>query len=96
MASLAGEATAGSRVRPLLGQPTSAMMICLSGKGLFEQGDLVVDIVDGGFADDALPVGQHVDGEEVDVLDQFRMSSQTCQGSAVLTGCLTASRTRSR
>jgi hypothetical protein len=31
----------------------------------------------------------------VDVLDQLRVLSQTCHGSAVLTGCSTASRTRS-
>ena len=52
----------------------------LAGEGLFQQGDLVVDVADGGLGGDALPVGQHVHGEVVHVVSEFRVADPDVPG----------------
>ena len=90
-------ATADSRVRPSLGQPTSPITIGLPGKRRAQFAELVVDVADGLLDLDAFPVRQHVHRDEIDVVrTSSGCSIQTCHGSAVLTGWRVAARTRSR
>ena len=67
------DATAPSRVRPSEGQPTSAMTICLPGYARSQLRDAHREIVDRLLDRNAFPVRQHVHGDVVDVLDQFRV-----------------------